>query len=160
MSNLFSGTNLRQLSPLTESIQSTQKKHQQQARQLLDDYNNGDSVAVEKFRRRVPEATHLDFQPSLLQARMLIASDGLIIKKLSLGKLRKEAKDLNKQIKANMPEGIDRLRRHSNKPANIIKLADAQRIIARENGLASWTKLKTHIELMHRALIHIEKPHE
>ena len=160
MSKSLSGANQRQLSPLTESIQSTQNKHQQQARQLLDDYNNGDSVAVEKFRLRVPEANHPGFQPTLLQARMLVASDGLIVRRLSLEKLKKEAKDLIKQIKAKLPEAIERLHQHSNKSVNVIQLADAQRIIARENGLASWAKLKSHIELMHRALIHIDKPHE
>ena len=145
----------RQLSAVSTSAKSLQRKHQQQAQQLVDAYNNGDPHAIEKFHSRISEATFPDYKPSLLQARMLVASDNMIPRKLSLEKLKKEAKELLKQLKAAEPESLDRLEKYHHVNIALVKLADAQLIIARENGLSSWAKLKRHIESMNQASQHI-----
>ena len=49
MSKIMFGVNERQDFPFSDSVESVRLKHQQQAQQLLDAYNNGDPHAVEKF---------------------------------------------------------------------------------------------------------------
>ncbi len=66
-----------------------------------------------------------------------------------LDQLKKQAKDLLKEINAGQSEALARV------PQNEIAgfaLADAQRIIAREYGFASWAKLKERVELSGPAL--------
>lgn len=60
-----------------------------------------------------------------------------------LGQLKKQAKDLLNDIRAQRPEALARV------PQNELAgfaLADAQRILAREYGFPSWAKLKLHVE--------------
>ena len=60
-----------------------------------------------------------------------------------LGQLKKQAKELLDDIRANRPEAVARV------PQNELAgfaLADAQRILAREYGFPSWVKLKLHVE--------------
>jgi ankyrin repeat protein len=74
----------------------------------------------------------------------------------NLDQLKKQAKDLLADIRAQRPEALARV------PQNELAafaLADAQRILAREHGFPSWTKLKERVELSGpalaaRALIH------
>jgi hypothetical protein len=66
-----------------------------------------------------------------------------------LGQLKKQAKDLLNDIRAGRPEAVARV------PQNELAgfaLADAQRILAREYGFPSWTKLKLHVETRETAL--------
>ncbi len=157
MSNIMFGVNNRQDLPFSDSVETVRLKHQQKAQQLLDAYNNGDPQAVEKFHRRVADAASPDYKPSLLHARLLVASDNTIPRRLSLEKLKKESKDLLKQIKTSAPEALERLEPRLHAKAATLKLADAQYIIARENGLPSWAKLKHHIAAMSDAREHIER---
>ncbi len=157
MSKTISSVDERLDLPFSDSVESVRLKHQQQAQQLLDAYNKGDPHAVEKFHRRVPDAASPDYKPSLLHARLLVASDNTIPRRLSLEKLKKESKDLLKQLKAAAPEALERLDPRLHTKAATLKLADAQYIIARENGLPSWAKLKHHIAAMSDAREHIER---
>ncbi len=155
MSEIIFGVNERQDFPSSDSVESVRSKHQQQAQRLLDAFNNGDPHAVEKFHSRVADASSPNYKPSLLHARLLVASDNTIPRRLSLEKLKKESKDLLKQLKTGAPEALERLEPRLHKKAATLKLADAQYIIARENGLPSWAKLKHHIAAMTDAREHI-----
>jgi ankyrin repeat protein len=68
----------------------------------------------------------------------------------SLEQLRNQAKDLRKQCLAGDQTAIERIRRiHPNLSAaggGELRLHEAQLVIAREYGFASWTKLKEHVE--------------
>lgn len=73
-----------------------------------------------------------------------------------LEQLKTQAKDLLKDVRAGQPEAVARV--PENERVNFA-LADALRILAREYGFPSWTKLKEHVELSApalaaRALIH------
>ncbi len=63
----------------------------------------------------------------------------------NLEQLKKQAKALLKSVKENNPHALARLER-ANVTPNEIKLSDAQRVIAHENGTASWTELKAKLE--------------
>ncbi len=60
-----------------------------------------------------------------------------------LGQLRKQAKDLLHDIRAGKPEGLERV---ESKDRTNFALTDAQRVLAREYGFASWAKLKLFVE--------------
>ena len=60
-----------------------------------------------------------------------------------LGQLKKQAKDLLEEIRAGRPEAIARANVTAGRK---FALNDAQRVIAREYGFASWVKLKVFIE--------------
>jgi ankyrin repeat protein len=65
----------------------------------------------------------------------------------SLEHLKKQAKDLLKEIERNDADAIRRVREIEPAVATAsIQLADAQRVIAREYGFANWTELKHHVE--------------
>ena len=151
MSEITFGVNERQDLPFLDRVESVRLRHQQQAQLLLDAYNSGDPHAIEKFHSRVADATSPNYKPSLLHARLLVASDNTIPRRLSLEKLKKESKELLKQLKAAAPEALERLEPRLHVKAVTLKLADAQYIIARENGLPSWAKLKHHIAAMNDA---------
>lgn len=141
---------------LPDSVKARQALHQQQAETLLAAYFAGDAAALAEFRRH-PDIDKPNFRPTLLDARILISRSGIVVRRLSLEKLKKDAKDLCKQIKRGDAEVLVRLAQHQNKPADKIKLADAQLVIARENGLPSWPKLKIHIEMMNLAIARLEQ---
>ena len=61
----------------------------------------------------------------------------------NLEQIKKQAKDLLKEINAGQTEALARV--PQNEIANFA-LADAQRIIAREYGFPSWVKLKERVE--------------
>lgn len=67
--------------------------------------------------------------------------------RLNLEQQRKRAKELLRGIRAEKPDALDRANQAGHKltPTNA-SLADAQLIIARENGFASWPKMKSHID--------------
>jgi hypothetical protein len=88
------------------------------------------------------------------QARPKEASDFEPAFRLDLEQQRKRAKDLRRAFLAGDGNAEHRFRQHhpaisKDKPVGPVKLADAQLVIARELGLPSWPKLKTHILAMH-----------
>ncbi len=133
------------------------------AKQLLKDYFEGRSSAIEQFKENHPFGKQADFTPNLQDAHLLIAGKNVRIKKLSLEKLKKEAKDLLRAIKSQSPTAITRIKNNHPRGENCqlytIKLADAQSIIARENGLSSWAKLKHHFNIIELAQTHLKSPH-
>jgi ankyrin repeat protein len=67
----------------------------------------------------------------------------ILPERLDLGQLKKQAKSLLDDIRAQRPEALARV------PQNEIAgfaLADAQRILAREYGFPNWAKFKLHVE--------------
>jgi len=148
---------------LSISAKERYQQNLEQAEQLLAAYQQGDSYAVAQFEDDHPQGKGSDFTPTLQDARLLISGKGVRVKRLSLEKLKKEAKDLLKALKENQPEAVARLvQRHpkgQQRDFSELKLADAQCIIAREKGLTSWAKLKTHFSLIHQAYEHVRRPH-
>jgi ankyrin repeat protein len=70
----------------------------------------------------------------------------------SLVQLRKQAKELLRDYRANIHAALARFHAHHPRiPAERrISLADAQLVVAREYGFASWAKLKHHVESLQR----------
>jgi len=68
----------------------------------------------------------------------------------SLLQLKHQAKDLLKEFRAGRQEALARFRenRALGNESGAIALSDAQMVIAREYGFASWPKLKQHVELL------------
>ncbi|MGA2181038.1 MAG: hypothetical protein ABSH15_15835, partial [Verrucomicrobiota bacterium] len=75
----------------------------------------------------------------------------------SLEQLKKQVKDLLKSHQSGEPDGLRRIQQNhpdwSQRPieelrAASFKLADAQLVIAREYGCASWPKLKAQVEFI------------
>ena len=65
----------------------------------------------------------------------------------NLDQLRTQAKDLLKQYRAGEPAAVDRVHEfRSGMRAEALRLHEAQLVIAREYGFASWPKLKEHVE--------------
>ena len=83
------------------------------------------------------------------------ASSSFLPARPSLEQLRKRAKELLRDIRASDPDALARLRAHLHRPsrqagAEAIALADAQFVLAREHGFASWAKLKRHVQSVER----------
>ncbi|WP_417823544.1 DUF1835 domain-containing protein [Thalassospira lucentensis] len=70
--------------------------------------------------------------------------------RLNLEQQRKRAKDLLRALGVKTGDAVARFEKAGFTPTpqtiSDIKLADAQWVIARENGFASWPKMKTHID--------------
>lgn len=67
--------------------------------------------------------------------------------RLNLEQQRKRAKELLRDIRAEKPDALGRANKAGHKITHSnIQLADTQLIIARENGFASWPKMKSHID--------------
>ena len=70
--------------------------------------------------------------------------------RLNLEQQRKRAKDLLRTLGAKTSDAVARFEKAGFTPTpqtiSDIKLADAQWVIARENGFASWPKMKAHID--------------
>lgn len=80
--------------------------------------------------------------------------------RLNLEQQKKRAKELLNQFKAAQGSALNRFQQHHPKAKHLNskelasfqpKLSDAQLVIARENGLPSWAKLKAHIQRLDRA---------
>lgn len=144
--------------PSESSAQTSSERYrnnQAEARRLLQAYNEGSQSVVELFQKFLPNAKDTEYQPTQQDARVVASRQSLKINRLNLQKLRKDAKGFLKQLKAGNAEALTRLRTYHPlaDALNIdsCKLADAQLIVARELGLASWPKLKQHVEAMDRA---------
>ncbi|NIY76042.1 DUF1835 domain-containing protein [Thalassospira sp. HF15] len=67
--------------------------------------------------------------------------------RLNLEQQRKRAKELLRNLRAETPSASTRAQSAGHKISpDTAQLADAQLIIARENGFASWPKMKAHID--------------
>ncbi len=66
-------------------------------------------------------------------------------RRLSLEQLRKQAKELLRQLRNGDPSAAERLRKHKPNVSNPI-LADAQFVLAREHGFESWPRLVHHLQ--------------
>ena len=71
--------------------------------------------------------------------------------RIDLDQYKTQAKELCKQARAAHPEALDRLRQHHPEHESAlaapesVRLADAQLVIARENGFPSWAKFKAYL---------------
>jgi len=152
-----------QPSILPKSVETRYHQNLEQAKQLLAAYQQGDRNAAVKFEEHHPLGKQPGFNPNLQDARLLTSAGTVRAKRLSLEKLKKDSKALLKALKTNQPQALDRLVQHHPKgqdcDVKALKLADAQCIIARENGLASWAKLKAHFTLIHQAYKQLQRPH-
>lgn len=70
--------------------------------------------------------------------------------RLNLEQQKKQAKDLLKAVHAGDAGAIARIQ-SKGPPNRTIRLADTQRVVARDLGFASWSELKHHIAEMDRA---------
>ncbi len=143
---------------LSDAAKQRQIEHRRKALALLNAYHAGDPEAIKEFRERAIGGKEPNFEATLLKARMLVSSRSTKVHRLSLEKLKKEAKDLFKQCKAFAPGAIGRFKKHHPRFAEKteFKLADAQLVIARENGSSTWPNLKGHIEAMNLATKQVE----
>ena len=64
----------------------------------------------------------------------------------SLEQLRKQSKDLLHDFHAGVAVAIAEVNRFERKPSTAFALSDAQRVIARAYGFASWPKLKAFVD--------------
>lgn len=74
--------------------------------------------------------------------------------------LRNQARDLQRGVRGGDAEAVDAVREHHPRFEDAIgrrcSLADAQLVIARSYGFASWARLKRHVEVVRS---HTRKPH-
>jgi len=82
------------------------------------------------------------------------ASQSSLPARPSLEQLRKQAKELLREIRSGDPAALGRVRAHGARPAqrqpDSVTLADVQFVLAREYGFESWALLKRHIESIER----------
>jgi hypothetical protein len=73
--------------------------------------------------------------------------------RINLDQQRKRAKDLLRALRDGDAEAQRRFRLHHPRAAqdDLLRLSEAQFVIARELGLPSWPKLKAHVEAMDRS---------
>jgi hypothetical protein len=65
----------------------------------------------------------------------------------NLEQLRKQAKELLQEFRAGVPSAIAEVHQFERIPdSNRFALTDAQRILARAYGFASWSKLKAFVD--------------
>lgn len=87
-----------------------------------------------------------------------IFSDG----RLNLEQQRKRAKELHRGLIAGDAAAARRVAAHHPKgaqlPPPMARLADAQLVLARENGFASWPRLKDHIARLDEARLAMSRP--
>lgn len=80
--------------------------------------------------------------------------------RLNLEQQKKRAKELLRAVRLDDPAGRQRFARFHPEAMAVtmqtVKLADAQLVIARENGFASWPRMKAHIEKLRLAQQAIE----
>src|SRR5215467_10677735 len=64
----------------------------------------------------------------------------------SVEQLRKRARELLHACDARVPEALARVREHHPRPGDAFRLADAQLVVAREHGFATWPRLKAYVD--------------
>jgi len=126
----------------------------EKAATLLNDFQKGVDEAVLIFKEFHPAYQNSNFTPTLQDARVAIMRHSMSRKKLSLERLKREAKNLLKAIKSQDGETESRFRQGHRKvksglrTLDQITLADCHFLLARENGFESWAKLKNHLSDM------------
>lgn len=92
------------------------------------------------------------------RAAARIFSDG----RLNLEQQRKRAKELHRDLLAGDEPAAGRLAAHHPKGTQLAppkaRLADAQLVLARENGFPSWPRLKSHIAMLDQTRSAMERP--
>jgi ankyrin repeat protein len=79
--------------------------------------------------------------------RSTLAPTRRLPKQPSLEQLRKQAKDLLQNYRSGVPAAIAELNQFERNPdSGVFALSDAQRVIARAYGFASWSKLKAFVD--------------
>lgn len=69
----------------------------------------------------------------------------------SLDHLRHEAKTLQREVRARIPDALEAVREHHPRPAAAaFRLADAQLVVARSYGFPSWARLRRHLDTVAR----------
>ncbi|HEX7294313.1 MAG TPA: hypothetical protein VF251_01090, partial [Pyrinomonadaceae bacterium] len=68
----------------------------------------------------------------------------------SIENLRKQAKTLRNAVLANDRDALTRVREFHPKPNQPFQLSDAQLVVARSYGFASWAKLKLYVDVVAR----------
>ncbi|UUX50992.1 DUF1835 domain-containing protein [Nisaea acidiphila] len=77
--------------------------------------------------------------------------------RLNLEQQRKRAKELLELVRDDDPQARGRVEaHHSNADPDAFQLADAQLVVARENGFLSWPRMKAHIERLRFDRLRIE----
>ena len=69
----------------------------------------------------------------------------------SLENLRKQSKFLLKSVQSHNPDALLRVREFHPQPDNALldfSLSDAQLVVARNYGFASWSRLKQHLDVL------------
>lgn len=88
-----------------------------------------------------------------------VFSDG----RLNLEQQRKRAKELHRALIGGDGAAARRLAEHHPKGAQLppskARLADAQLVLARENGFPSWPRLKSHIAVLDETRAAMDRPH-
>jgi len=142
------------LSPLSSDLQTEQSLH---ATKLLADYEAGVQSAIQLFKDLHPASNKEGFSPALIDARQVILFQSMRGIKLSLEKLKKEAKRLLKDVAVADEIALHRIKTNHPKvrlgarKIEDVTLVDIQHVLARENGFDSWPKLKTHLQAMNAA---------
>ena len=75
-------------------------KNLAQAETLLAAYLSGDANAIARIQNNHPQGQEDGFVPTLQDARLIVSAASTKVRRLSLEKLKKEAKDLFKRLKA------------------------------------------------------------
>lgn len=139
-------------------LQDSSAHYQQnkaRAEKLLEAYRQGDTVAIRHFTEHHPRGKDPGFTPTLIDARLMVMGDNVRPRRLRLAPLKKQAKRLLKAWASADAETLQQVAVYypgGAAPApSLAKLADAQLVVARQQGLESWPKLKTHIEAMDHA---------
>lgn len=82
--------------------------------------------------------------------------------RLNLEQQKKRAKELFAAVQSGDPAALARLKtghpRGASLKPTLVQLADAQLVLARENGFASWPKLKLHAEALREARAAARRP--
>ena len=128
------------------------QRNQEKAKQLLAAYHEGDQTTINIFRKLVKGAKQDGYSPSVQEARAIVSRQSTHVPKLHLGKLKKDAKDLLKNLKVRESQACLLLQDYHPKAEHVdaenCQLSDAQLILARTLGLPSWPALKAHVEAM------------
>lgn len=128
------------------------QRNQEKAQQLLVAYHEGDQATIDCFRKLVKGAKQDGYSPSAQEARAIVSRQSTQVPNLHLGKLKKDAKDLLKNLKTRERQACILLQNYHPKAEFILaencQLSDAQLILAKTLGLPSWPALKAHVEAM------------
>jgi ankyrin repeat protein len=97
-------------------------------------------------RRRTQEPSFKPEDADAGRSRKEVAVSSSIPAAPSLEQLRKLARELQRAHNAGQATALARARDHHLRSAAPFRLADAQLVVAREHGFASWPRLKAYVE--------------